>query len=227
MKSIWIIRHIDQERLGHLPDVLNELGLPYRSISLSRGDALPPLEEVAGVITMGGPMSSYHTSEHEWIAREEAFVRQVHEQGTPLLAICLGAQILAQAFGAQVSKAAECEIGWLPLRRTGAPDRLLEGLELPLLFQYHYDVFDLPAGAVSLLTSDRTAHQMFRLGDTSYGTQFHPEANEEMLNGVIKAYADKLSVGMLDLMVENMAERSQAGRVFLLEMVKRLFCTLP
>ena len=80
MKKIWIIRHVDYERLGHIPGVLDELKLPYRSISLSQGDALPPLHdlrEVSGVITMGGPMSSYEKPEHAWIG--DVFKGKPHE----------------------------------------------------------------------------------------------------------------------------------------------------
>ncbi|EKD92739.1 MAG: glutamine amidotransferase class-I, partial [uncultured bacterium] len=115
--KIWIIRHVEYERLGHIPEILKELGLPYQSISLSKGEALPALEDVAGVITMGGPMSSYDKQAHEWIEKEEQFIRAVHAKGKPILGICLGAQIVAQAFGASVRRAPECEVGWLPLTR--------------------------------------------------------------------------------------------------------------
>jgi GMP synthase (glutamine-hydrolysing) len=224
MKKIWIIRHVDYERLGHIPDILEELQLPYATISLSKGEPLPPLEEVAGVITMGGPMSAYDKASYDWIEKEERFVRAVHAHGIPLFAICLGAQILAQALGAKVQKAPAVEVGWHLLKRVlQEEDGLLRGLQIPPLFQYHYDMFDLPDGAVNLLQSDHIPHQMFRLGRTTYGVQFHAEANEAMLQGVAKEYAHKLPKEAARDMVQNIEMRSAAGRQFLYEIFKRLF----
>ncbi len=229
MKTIWIIRHVDYERLGHIPSVLEELQLPYRSISLSSGDPLPPLEEVGGVITMGGPMSAYEKPEHAWIGDEETFLREAHKRNIPILGICLGAQILAQAFGAKVHKAPKVEVGWVPLQKTtdekgrAMSDRLLDELTIPPLFQYHYDVFDLPSGAVNLLKSDQTPHQMFRLSPTTYGVQFHPEASDAMLRSVVEQYHDKLPAETRDAMLQNLEARSAAGRVFLKKMFTRLF----
>lgn len=238
--AIWIIRHVDYERLGHIPSVLDELGLPYRSISLSKGEKLPTLDEVGGeddvtgVITMGGPMSAYEKPEHGWIGEEEDFLRRCHERNIPILGICLGAQILAQAFGAKVHKAPQVEVGWVPLARVTGPDGQLvsdpildeildEISTVPPLFQFHYDVFDLPTGAVNLLKSDQTPHQMFRLSPTTYGVQFHPEASDVMLRSVVEQYKNDLSPEIQQAMLQDVEARSAAGREFLVEMARGLF----
>lgn len=234
--AIWIIRHVDYERLGHIPGVLDELNLPYRSISLSKGDKLPSLDgpsgenNVTGVITMGGPMSAYEKPEHEWIGDEEDFLRRIHERQIPILGICLGAQILAQAFGAKVHKAPNVEAGWFPLEKIAGPDGLplsdpiLDKITtIPPLFQFHYDVFDLPHGAVNLLKSDQTPHQMFRLSPTTYGTQFHPEASDTMLRSVVEQYQKDLSPAIQEAMLQNVEERSVKGREFLTHLLSRLF----
>jgi GMP synthase (glutamine-hydrolysing) len=221
---IWIIRHVDQKRLGHLTGVLKKLNLPYRSISLSLGDPLPGLDEVSGVITMGGPMSAYEKSKHNWIEKEEEFLRQVHKREIPIFGICLGGQILAQAFGAKVHKAPEGEIGWFPLTKTGDhDDPLLKELDLPPFFQLHYDFFDLPKGAVNLLRSKQTKHQMFRLGKSTYGIQFHPEANEAMLRSVMDEYSKNIPPETAKEILRDVKSRTAKGRKFLTQILRRLF----
>jgi len=222
---IWIIRHVDHERLGHIPGILDELNLPYRSISLSLNDPLPALDEVSGIISMGGPMSAYEKSQHSWIEKEEEFLRKVHKRGIPLLGVCLGGQILAQAFGAKVYKTPKCELGWLPLMKTGnQDDPLLKDLNLPDFFQLHYDVFDLPDGAINLLSSELTKNQMFHLGKKTYGIQFHPEADETMLRSVVPQYCKDMPPEIGKEIMRDVESKSAKGRQFLVQILKRLFC---
>ena len=157
-------------------------------------------------------------------------MRGVHERQIPLLGICLGAQILAQAFGAKVHKAPQMEVGWVPLARVMGPDRqpvrdpILDQIEvIPPLFQFHYDVFGLPSDAVNLLKSDQTPHQMFRLSPTTYGVQFHPEASDVMLRSVVQQHKDRLPPATQAAMLRDLETRSAEGREFLVEILKRLF----
>jgi len=224
MKCIYIIRHVDYERLGHLTGVLDELGLEYKSISLSAGDDLPVLSNVSGVISMGGPMSAYQIEEYPFITEEMAFLKKVVNNEIPFLGVCLGAQILAQAFGAKVLPA-DKELGWLALYKLdrAQSDLVLRDMMIPELFQYHYDMFEIPKGAVHLLKTASSPNQAFRMGKNAYGIQFHPETNVDMLERVFVEYQKKLTIGEMELIRENMEERTAKGREFLKDFIQKLF----
>ncbi len=225
MKPLVIIRHVDYERLGWIPEILEELNIPYQSLSLSKGDAFPVMSEISGVISMGGPMSAYQLEEFPFLEEEMSFQRKLVKNDIPLLGICLGAQIMSQAFGAKVSPGTTCEMGWLPLTRVKAADEdpLFKGLHIPELFQLHYDVFDLPDTAVRLLKSDLCENQAFRLTEKAYGLQFHPEANPEMISSVSQEYRPKLSDLEMKLIEADPETKSQNGRAFLKEIITKLF----
>ncbi len=142
-------------------------------------EELPPsdLGDYAAVITFGGAMHADQESTHPWLADEKALLRQLLEHGTPLLGVCLGAQLLAAAAGATVGRAREPEIGWHDVEVTaeGARDPLLAPLAPGFNgFQWHSYEFALPPGAVPLARSE-VCLQAFRLNDTAWGIQFHAE----------------------------------------------------
>jgi GMP synthase-like glutamine amidotransferase len=115
---------------------------------------------------------------------EFRFLQQAVEIKTPVLGICLGAQLIAKTLGAHVYRNREKEIGWAAVHLTAdaGGDPVLGGLPSPsMFFHWHSETFTLPAGAVSLAYSDKCRQQAFRFGDTVYGIQFHPEITPEMI----------------------------------------------
>jgi len=177
--SILVVRHEPFEHLGHFAGVLTQNEIPFYYKDL--GDPLL-LDGCRAVIVMGGPQSANDPLPR--LLAELKLIEQAMAAQTPVLGICLGAQLIAKALGARVFRNSEKEIGWAPAYFTGASegDPVFGGLDSPsTLFHWHGETFDLPAGAQWLAYSDKCRHQAFRFGSNVYGVQFHPEITPEMI----------------------------------------------
>lgn len=175
MKVNYLV-HVPYEGLGALECALIGAGHSLERTRLYAGEALPDLEAVQGVIVMGGPMSIHDESDHPWLAQEKRFIARVLEREIPMLGVCLGAQLIADALGAAVYPNAEKEIGWFPVRRRrGAVPSVLDVLPQEFeAFHWHGETFDIPAGAEHLASSDGCRNQAFAWGKT-LALQFHLE----------------------------------------------------
>jgi len=140
------------------------------------------LDGCTGVILMGGPKSA--NDPHAGLLEELRLVEQAVAAHTPILGICLGAQLIAKVLGARVFRNPEKEIGWAPVYFTEAArrDPVFGGVDSPsTVFHWHGETFELPDGAQWLAYSDKCRHQAFRFGPNVYGVQFHPEITPEMI----------------------------------------------
>lgn len=176
-RSLLVLRHEPFEHLGYFEDVLRD-----RKISFIYSDLgeIPDLGAHHGLIVMGGPQSA----NDQEMALELHFIQHALDAKTPVLGICLGAQLIAKALGADVYRNPEREIGWAPVHLTdaAATDPVVGRLSSPtMFFHWHAETFMLPPGAVSLAYSDKCRQQAFRFRDTVYGIQFHPEITPEMI----------------------------------------------
>ena len=145
-----------------------------------------------GLIVLGGMMGATDDAEHPYLPRLVRLMRDFEAEGRPVLGICLGAQLMARAWGAKGWRMPALEIGFTPLRTTaaGQADPLLRGLDpQPALMQWHVDSFDLPEGAELLMTGDACVNQAFRLGRLAYGLQFHCEATVDTLRHWVMSFA--------------------------------------
>jgi len=186
VKSVIVLRHVAHEPMGTLEKHLGDVGLEYRYVDLFQ--SLPhrlPLDQAAALVVMGGPMNVDEQDQYPFLAAEVDWIRQAIQAETPVLGICLGAQLIAKSLGARVYANGVKEIGWYPLEVTAdaADDRLFAGCQpVETVFQWHGDTFDLPAGATNLARSELCKHQAFRYGTSTYGLQFHVEVTPEIID---------------------------------------------
>lgn len=128
------------------------------------------------LITLGGPVGAYERSDYPWIDDEMKLLSKHLNTGRPLLAICLGAQILAQSLGARVFKGSP-EIGWAPIELTESGWQSVlrrTGEHVVPVLHWHGDTFDLPVGAECLASTPQCENQAFSIG-SALAVQFHPE----------------------------------------------------
>ncbi len=167
---------------GIVGRVAQARGAQLAAVFPHRGEPLPrSTVGFDGLIILGGPMHAGDDLNYPAFTALLPLIRRFHAQGKPLFGICLGAQLIARAFGRNVYRFGGCEVGYLPVEITaeGANDPLLAGLAAEQrIMQMHEDSFDLPARAVLLMRNDTCANQAFRLGRTTYGFQFHLEVTE-------------------------------------------------
>jgi GMP synthase (glutamine-hydrolysing) len=151
-----------------------------------------PLEAYDAVLVFGGSMHVDQDDEHPWLRVELEWLHELLERPVPTLGICLGSQLLAQAAGAWVGPVATPEIGWheVELTDAAAEDPVLSVLPSRFdAFQWHHYGHDLPEGGVALAHSPASL-QGFRLGDSCWGVQFHPEVTEPQLERWIEDESD-------------------------------------
>jgi GMP synthase-like glutamine amidotransferase len=182
----WLlVQHVAFEGPGAIASAISETGAGLTVVRTDRGDAVPPpaaVEDVAGVVVMGGPMSVH--DDLGWLADERALLREAVESGRPVLGVCLGAQQLALALGAPVTEgpAPEYGVGEVHLTTAALDDPVFGPAPSPLpCVHWHGDTFGLPDGAVRLAGSAAYENQAFRVGDRAYGLQFHVEVTASLV----------------------------------------------
>lgn len=151
---------------------------------LTEQESSPPLGDHAGLIILGGPMNAHEDEQFPHLKKTVELIQQFHRQEKPIMGICLGAQLIARAFGSQVHRHSVPELGYSPLLLADptAEEPWLKSLPPDLnLMQWHFDTFDLPEQAQLLMTNYICRNQAYRIGQNIYGFQFHLEVTPEIV----------------------------------------------
>ena len=142
------------------------------------------IERADAVIVLGGLANPDQTDELPWLARELGTLAALVAADTPVLGICLGAQLLASALGAPVRRLPLPEIGWWQVTSAAAAanDPVLAALPPTFsAFEWHDYTFDLPPGATLLAESERSTNQAVRLAANAWALQFHLEVGPDTI----------------------------------------------
>ena len=182
---IAVLHHLERPFLGHAGAVLGEAGAELDERDVRRGDPLPELSEVDGIVSLGGEQSVLDIDREPGLAAEAALLRAAVEREVPVLGVCLGGQLLAHALGGRVRRRPQRLVAWVPLEALGAArgDPLLGALpDGAAGLHFNEDGVETPPGAVELLRGPGHGAEAFRIGPSAWGVQFHAEVDAEALN---------------------------------------------
>lgn len=201
------LQHLSFEDLGTLGDVLREadFDITYRQAGVDDLAGAPAQREWAEadlVVVLGGPIGVYEAERYPFITDELARVRERLAARTPLIGICLGAQMMAAASGQRVYPGPAKEIGFKPLLLSD------EGQRSPLaaladcghqVLHWHGDTFDLPEGSTLLASTALVANQVFSLGPQVLGLQCHLEAQPRDMERWLIGHTAELTAAGVDV----------------------------
>ena len=190
------IEHVPQEGVGTISAYIRDLGgqlirhRQYQQQSLS-----VPHDDYDVLVAMGGPMGVHDGDQYSWLNDELRFIREAISRDKSVLGVCLGAQMIAKALGAEVRKHSCTEIGWFPILFEdvflGTPlgqklDRQMDVLH------WHGDTFATPPGAMRIAGSEACANQGFLYEGRVLGLQFHLEMGVEEVDVMTEHFKDEL-----------------------------------
>jgi GMP synthase-like glutamine amidotransferase len=180
------LHHLDSPVTGHAGRAIRAAGVVLDERHVITGDPLPELDEIDGVLTLGGDQSVRDITSIPALDAEAAFLRAAVDRGVPVFGVCLGGQLLAHALGGSVSRLPLSMVTWAPITTlpAAAGDPVVGSLpDGAMALHWNEDGFEPPPGAVELLARVSAGAEAFRFGDSAWGVQFHPEADQDALEG--------------------------------------------
>ena len=196
IRRLLVLQHLEIEGPGLFEQFAIEKDLQIEVVHLDKKDPLPQTKKGDLILIMGGPMGvkDIGSDRYPWLKLERDFIKKELENNRPMIGVCLGAQLLANAAGGNVEilkygspPKALPEIGWSQIFIDKSNKDFKTLFEEPFhVLHWHGDRILLPNKAVLIASSGRCKEQFFRIGDFAYGLQFHIESNGAMIDNWIK-----------------------------------------
>lgn len=180
---LLVVQHCPVTPVGLVGERAVARGAELVTLFPHDGDRVPAaMAGFGGLIVLGGPMHAGDDDGYPAFASILSLIRECRQVGVPVLGLCLGAQLIARAFGQRVYRFGGLEVGYRAVHLTaaGRTDPLFQGLEPEQrIMQMHEDSFDLPRESVLLMRNAACENQAFRIGTSIYGIQAHPEVTRQ------------------------------------------------
>lgn len=177
----WL-QHAEHEGLGCIGPWLEKKAYALTGTRLFAGETLPTAQDFDWLIVMGGPMNIYQHAQHPWLQAEKRLINDAIVNNKKILGICLGAQLIADALGAAVTKNGNAEIGFFEVYLNDDITKYWHFNGFPKrfpAFHWHGDTFATPNGCRNLIKSDGCVNQAFVWRDQAVAIQFHLEVTFE------------------------------------------------
>ena len=198
-KTIYAIQHLAFEDLGILEDTFYEHDYRVRYFEAGVDDLKKAFEFEGLVMILGGPIGVYETEDYPFLNDEITYLKQRLAKNLPTIGICLGAQLIAHALGANVYAGHQKEIGWSKLKIQNIPNNPLLPLENIEVLHWHGDTFDLPENAELLASSEIYPNQAFRIGQNILALQFHVEVAADSMEKWLIGHTCELRKAEIDI----------------------------
>ena len=181
--KIHVLHHVHLAIKHGLTNYLEASSHDVTHTYLFEKHSFPAILDVDWLIIMGGPMSANDEEKHPWLTAEKEFIKLVIDAGKTVFGICLGAQLIANALGAKVTKNLDAEFGWYSITPSIAVEQtfLADVFNQEMtLFHSHGETFDIPTGATRIAASKACKNQGFIYNNRVVAIQFHPEITPKL-----------------------------------------------
>ncbi|CAB4677445.1 unannotated protein [freshwater metagenome] len=188
MGKLFIVINEPDTTAAFFGEWIAQEGVELLECHAYRGDPIPnTLDGLAdGLLVLGGSMNCQDDDIAPWLPAVRALLRREATSFRPTLGICLGGQLLSVALGGKVERSTHGEqVGTYDLAPVCdlSDDLIFSSISGPVrAAQWHVDeITELPAGAELLISDDEFPHQAYRVGERTWGVQFHPEIGGELM----------------------------------------------